>query len=251
MNDARPNDWHEQTALITGGADGLGRALAGHLIRLGARVAMVDRDADKLDAARRELEPAHAHAVDVTDPAAARAAVDAVADADGRVDVLVNCAGVTGRTGILTHEVQLADFDHVMRVNLHGTLIMAQAALPHMIARNYGRILNIASIAGKDGNAGMLAYSTSKAAVIGLTKVMGKEYGETGVTINALAPAVIRTAMVQQMPDAQVKYMTDKIPMKRCGALHEFAAAAAWIVSPDNSFTTGFTYDLSGGRAVY
>lgn len=120
-----------------------------------------------------------------------------------------------------------------------------------MLKSNYGRILHIASIAGKEGNAGMLAYSASKAAVIGMTKVQGKEYAETGITINALAPAVIRTPMVDAMPEQQVTYMTDKIPMKRCGTLDEVAAIALYILSPENSFTTGFTFDLSGGRATY
>jgi 2-dehydro-3-deoxy-L-rhamnonate dehydrogenase (NAD+) len=123
--------------------------------------------------------------------------------------------------------------------------------LPVMLKGGYGRVLHIASIAGKEGNAGMLAYSTSKAAVIGLTKVQGKDYADTAVTINALAPAVIRTPMVEALPEAQVKYMTDKIPMKRCGSLEEVAAMAAFIVSPEASFTTGFTFDLTGGRAVY
>ena len=120
-----------------------------------------------------------------------------------------------------------------------------------MLKRNYGRILHIASVAGKEGNAGMLAYSASKAAVIGMTKVQGKEYAETGITINALAPAVIKTPMVEAMPEAQVKYMTDKIPMKRCGTLDEIAHMAAFIVSPETAFTTGFTFDMTGGRATY
>jgi NAD(P)-dependent dehydrogenase (short-subunit alcohol dehydrogenase family) len=120
-----------------------------------------------------------------------------------------------------------------------------------MLHQNYGRILHIASIAGKEGNAGMVAYSSSKAAVIGMTKVQGKEYAETGITVNALAPAVIRTPLVEVMPPDQVKYMTDKIPAKRCGSLEEVANLVAYIVSPMNSFTTAFTFDLSGGRATY
>src|ERR1022692_4169137 len=127
---------------------------------------------------------------------------------------------------------------------------MFQAVIGLMLARNYGRVLHIASISGKEGNAGMLAYSTSKAAVVAMAKVEGKEYAESGITINALAPAVIRTPMVAALPEAQVKYMTEKIPMKRCGTLEEFAAMAAFIVSPENSFTTGFTFDLTGGRAT-
>ena len=120
-----------------------------------------------------------------------------------------------------------------------------------MLKNNYGRILHVASIAGKEGNAGMLAYSASKAAVIGMVKVQGKEYAETGITVNAIAPAVIQTSLVEAMPQEQVKYMTDKIPMKRCGTLEELVAMVMFIVSPENSFTTGFTFDLSGGRATY
>jgi 3-oxoacyl-[acyl-carrier protein] reductase len=138
-----------------------------------------------------------------------------------------------------------------MNVNLMGSFYTSKHVLPKMLKNKYGRVLHIASISGKEGNAGMLAYSTSKAAVIGMTKVQGKEYAETGVTINALAPAVIRTAMVESLPDEQVKYMTDKIPMKRCGTLEEAASVAAFIVSPEASFSTAFTFDLSGGRATY
>jgi 3-oxoacyl-[acyl-carrier protein] reductase len=132
-----------------------------------------------------------------------------------------------------------------------GSFYTSKYVLPIMLAQNYGRILHMASIAGKEGNAGMIAYSSSKAAVIGMTKVQGKEYAETGITINALAPAVIQTALVDAMPAEQVKYMTDKIPMKRCGTLEEAVGMALYIVSAQNSFTTGFTFDLSGGRATY
>jgi len=138
-----------------------------------------------------------------------------------------------------------------MDVNFMGSFLTSKYSLPIMLKQNYGRILHIASIAGKEGNAGMLAYSSSKAAVIAMAKVQGKEYAETGVTINALAPAVILTAMVDEMPDKQVKYMTDKIPMKRCGTLDELVSMVSFIVSDKNSFTTGFTFDLSGGRATY
>ena len=152
---------------------------------------------------------------------------------------------------VKSHEVALSDFELVMKTNLSGTFLTSKYVLPTMVGQGYGRILNIASIAGKEGNAGMVAYSSSKAAVIGLTKVQGKEYAETGVTINALAPAVIQTPLVDAIPAAQVKYMTDKIPMRRCGTLDEVAAMAAFIVSREAAFTTGFTFDLTGGRAVY
>jgi len=187
----------------------------------------------------------------VTDEGRVNAAVAGLVAEWGGVDILVNSAGITGVSARKTHEITFADFERVVRVNLFGSFLTAKAVLPGMVARRYGRILHIASIAGKDGNAGMVSYSSSKAAVIGMTKSQGKEYAESGITINALAPAVIQTPLVDAMPPEQVKANTDKIPMKRCGTLDEIAAMACFIVSPETSFTTGFTFDLSGGRAVY
>ncbi len=239
-------------AIITGGASGLGLALAKRLAAHGTHLLLVDLDSAKLEQARAEIgETCHTLRLDVTDAPAVASAFAALAASQGRIDILVNCAGITGLTNRKSHEVDLADFDRVMNLNVRGCFLTSRAVIPHMLARGYGRILHIASIAGKEGNAGMAAYSVSKAAVIGLAKVQGKEYAGTGLTINALAPAVIRTPMVEAMPDEQVRYMTEKIPMKRCGTLEEFAAMAEFIVSPENSFCTGFTFDLSGGRAVY
>jgi 3-oxoacyl-[acyl-carrier protein] reductase len=169
----------------------------------------------------------------------------------GRIDILINCAGITGITNLKSHLTDTENIKKVFEVNFMGSYFTSKHVLPIMLEQNYGRVLHIASIAGKEGNASMLAYSASKAAVIGMTKSQGKEYAETGITINALAPAVIQTALVDAMPAEQVKYMTDKIPMKRTGTLEEVANLAAFIVSPENSFTTGFTYDMSGGRATY
>lgn len=169
----------------------------------------------------------------------------------GGVDVLVQSAGITGKTKMTTEDVDPSNFGLVMGVNCTGVFLGCRAVLKHMAAKGSGRIVNIASIAGKEGNAGMLAYSASKAAVIGMTKVMGKEYAETGVTVNAVAPAVVQTAMVDAMPAEQVKYMTDKIPMKRTGRIEEIAALVEFIASPAASFTTGFTFDATGGRATY
>jgi 2-dehydro-3-deoxy-L-rhamnonate dehydrogenase (NAD+) len=246
------NKFTNQVCLITGGADGLGLALAQRLITNGATVCLLDINADKLRKAVEALgQTVQTFVVDLTKEDTVKQAVGDVMSKFNRIDVLVNSAGITGTTSLKSHEVNLANFDLVHALNVRGTFITCQAVLPHMLAAGYGRILNIASIAGKEGNAGMVAYSTSKAAVIGMTKSMGKEYAETGITINALAPAVIRTALVEAMPETQVKYMTDKIPMKRCGTLEEFATVAEFIVSPANSFSTGFSFDLSGGRAVY
>lgn len=241
-----------QTAIVTGGASGLGLAITRRLQAEGAFVIVFDLDIARSAGLAQEFGArGRCAAVDVTSEAAVRSAVDAIFSERGRIDILVNSAGITGRTNLKSHEVDLADFERVMQINVRGPFLAAKAVLPVMLRRNYGRILHIASIAGKEGNAGMLAYSTSKAAVIGLTKVQGKEYAETGITVNALAPAVIKTPMVAVMPESQVKYMTDKIPMKRCGTLEEVAAIAAFILSPEASFTTGFTFDLTGGRAVY
>jgi len=241
-----------QSAIVTGAASGLGLAIARKLHAVGARVALLDLNEGAVHAMAKELgDNALAFAVDVTDDAQVRDAVERIGSQFGRLDILVNSAGVTGKTNIRSHEVDPADVRFVLNVNFMGSFLMARAVLPWMLKRSYGRILHIASIAGKEGNAGMLAYSASKAAVVGMTKVQGKEYAETGITINALAPAVIHTSMIDAMPPEQVKYMTDKIPMKRCGTLDEIAHLAAFIVSPGTSFTTGFTFDMTGGRATY
>jgi 2-dehydro-3-deoxy-L-rhamnonate dehydrogenase (NAD+) len=246
------NRFEYQVAIVTGGTSGLGFAIAQRLHAEGAFVAIFDFNPSAFSGAVAELGPrGFCLEVDVTSEARVASAIERVLAERGRIDVLVNSAGVTGKTNIKSHEVDLVDFESVMRTNVYGSFLTAKHVLPAMLRQKYGRILHIASIAGKEGNAGMLAYSASKAAVIGMTKVQGKEYAETGITINALAPAVIQTPMVDALPEAQVKYMTDKIPMKRCGSLDEVAAIAAFIVSRETSFTTGFTFDLTGGRAVY
>lgn len=243
------------TIAMVGAASGIGRATAALMAARGATVVCLDRDdigakwaADEIVAAGGK---ATSHAIEITEGASHKAVWEDVIAESGQLHAVVNCAGITGKTNLKAHQVDPEDFDLVYRINLLGPFLVSQAVLPHMLEKNYGRILHLASIAGKEGNAGMTAYSATKAGVIGLVKSMGKDYAETGITINALAPAVIRTPMVAAMPDEQVKYMTDKIPMKRCGELEEAAEMISWIVSPACSFTTGFTFDLSGGRAVY
>ena len=241
-----------QVAVVTGAASGLGLAIAKKLLMEGATVALLDINGDGLntqfakDKVKSRLFP-----FDITKQELVNEAINKIVDEFGRIDILVNSAGITGETNLLSHKVNDENLHKVFEVNFMSSFYLTKAILPHMVKQNYGRILHIASIAGKEGNAGMLAYSSSKAAVIGMTKVQGKEYADTGITINALAPAVVRTPMVDALPETQIKYMTDKIPMKRCGTLDEAANMVAYIVSKENSFTTGFTFDLSGGRATY
>lgn len=244
--------FQDQVAVITGGANGIGFAIAQNLAQQSAHVVLIDTQKTAVNKAAHQIGPqASAIQLDVTNEVQVARTITKIARKFGRIDILINCAGTTGKTNLKTHEVDFENFKFVFDVNVNGCFLMSRAVLPQMLKQRYGRILHIASIAGKEGNAGMLAYSASKAAVIGLTKVRGKEYAESGITVNALAPAVIRTAMVAALPDEQVQYMTDKIPMKRCGTLDEIANLAAYIVSPQCSFTTGFTFDMTGGRATY
>ncbi|CAG4989873.1 2-dehydro-3-deoxy-L-rhamnonate dehydrogenase (NAD(+)) [Dyadobacter sp. CECT 9275] len=245
-------DFQGQVAIITGAASGLGLAIAKKLLNEGAKVGLLDYNETAL---KNEFDhfPDQSESIvlDITRQDLVESAIEQILKRFGRIDILVNCAGITGITNTHSHLVSSENLHKVFELNFMASFYTSKAVLPSMLANNYGRILHIASIAGKEGNAGMLAYSASKAAVIGMTKVQGKEYAENGITVNALAPAVIQTPLVAAMPEAQVKYMTDKIPMKRCGTLEEAANLATYIVSKENSFTTGFTFDLSGGRATY
>jgi 2-keto-4-pentenoate hydratase/2-oxohepta-3-ene-1,7-dioic acid hydratase in catechol pathway/NAD(P)-dependent dehydrogenase (short-subunit alcohol dehydrogenase family) len=254
--------------IVTGAARGLGYGIALRLALEGAKsVILIDMNQDELDSAVSQLEKElqelgveslgpifHGVACDVTDTEQVAESFRHIAtnlSPTHRIDILVQSAGVVGQTNIRTHEVQPSNFDFVMNVNVKGIFNGCRAVLPYMLQQSFGRIINIASVAGKEGNAGMLAYSTSKAAVIGLTKTVGKEYAENNITCNAIAPAVIRTQMVADMPEQQVTYMTDKIPMKRCGKVEEIAAMVSYIASEEAAFTTGFCFDATGGRSTY
>lgn len=243
---------NDQSLFVVGAASGIGRAIAHHFAGMGAHLTCFDVDADALTSVVAELPGEHrAEAIDVRDEASVRTAFKASIAAAGQIHGMINCAGVTGMTGIKTHEVTVEDFDNTYAVNLRGAFLTTKHLVPHLIEHGYGRILHIASISGKDGNAGMAAYSSTKAGLIGLVKVLGKEYAETAVTINAIAPAVVHTPMVEALPQHQIDYMLQRIPMRRPATLEEVAHAAHWAMSPACSFTTGFTFDLSGGRAVY
>ncbi len=245
----------DYSVIVVGAGRGIGRAAADLLASQGVAVGCLDSVGETAEAAADAIKKRGGRAVaaqlDITDDAAIAPTLAAAAKSLGRIDGLVNCAGITGNTNIKAHDVDPVDFDRVLGINLRGAFMLTKHVLPHMIARKYGRLLHIASIAGKEGNAGMTAYSASKAGLIGMVKSMAKDYVDKGITINALAPAVIRTPMVDAMPQASQDYMTAKIPMGRCGELEEAAQMIAWIVSPACSFTTGFTFDLSGGRATY
>ena len=246
------NAFEGKVGIITGAASGIGLAIKKKLSSYNTKLALFDNNKDLLLKLQQEF-PEHTRfrVIDITNETEVKKAIDETAEHFNSIDILINSAGITGKTNIKSHEVDYDNLKQVFDVNFLGSFYTSKYVLPWMLKNNYGRILHIASIAGKEGNAGMLAYSASKAAVIAMTKVQGKEYAQTNITVNALAPAVIETALVKAMPSEQVTYMTDKIPMKRCGTLEEVANMAAFIVSDENSFCTGFTFDLSGGRATY
>jgi NAD(P)-dependent dehydrogenase (short-subunit alcohol dehydrogenase family) len=245
--------FEDQVAIVTGAATGLGLQIAQRLASEGAKVALFDRDASRIESAVSSIKSPNArgYSVDIAQTASVASAVSKVEKELGTIAVMVNSAGIVGPTNTKIVDYPPEKFEEVCRGNLLGSFIMTQAVLPSMLRHKYGRILLIASIAGKEGNPGMVAYSASKSGVIGLVKGVAKEYAETGITVNGLAPAVIMTDMVRGIDPAQVQYMTSKIPMKRLGTLDEVAAIAAWIASRECSFTTGFIFDLSGGRATY
>ena len=247
--------FNEQIAIVTGGAGGLGKSITQRLAEEGATVIIFDLNQTAVKSVESELRGENlkvdSQLVDVTDERSVVKGFNKVAKKYGQLDILVNCAGIIGPYGIKLTEVETSAFDDTLAVNLRGSFLMTKYALIEMEKRNYGRILLVASISGKEGNAGMSAYSTSKAGVIGLVKAVGKEYAETGITVNGLAPAVIWTSLIENMEPEQAKYMTDRIPMKRCGTLDEVASMAAFIVSKEASFNTASIFDLSGGRATY
>ena len=239
-----------RTAVVTGGASGIGFAVAERLAREGARVSIWDRDATLVDAAKTSIRDVHAVVLDVSDFEAVSAAAKDTVAALGGIDVLVTSAAVTG-PNMSTWEYSPEDWRRVIDINVNGVFYCNKAVVPYMLTRDWGRIINIASVAGKEGNPNASAYSTSKAAVIGMTKSLGKELAKTKITANCVTPAAVRTAIFSQMTEQHIEFMLSKIPMARFGKVEEIAALICWIASEECSFTTGSVFDISGGRATY
>ena len=238
-------------AVITGGATGLGYAIAQRMLASGASVTLWDRDTSALSKACAELgSQAHGVTMDVGEHASVVAAVSQTLQQSPAIDALVNCAGITGpNTKVWSYPV--ADWQQVMQVNLNGLFYCCREVTPHMRERNYGRIVNIASVAGKDGNPNASAYSASKAAVMALTKSLGKELADTGVRVNCVTPAAVKTAIFDQMTPEHIAFMLSKIPMGRFGTPEEVASMVSWLCTEECSFSTGAVFDLSGGRSTY
>ncbi len=243
-------DVRGRVAVVTGGASGIGLAISHRLLASGARLSLWDTSAGALAAAAPQLGDAHTVAVDVRDYAAVERARDETLEALGRIDILVNSAGITG-PNVVTWEYPLDGWRDVLEVNLTGTFHCLRAVVEPMRAANYGRIVNIASVAGKEGNPNASAYSASKAGVIALTKSLGKELATTGIRVNCVTPAAVESPMFAQMTQSHIDYMLSKIPMNRFGQPDEIAALVAWLCTEDCSFSTGAVFDLSGGRSTY
>jgi len=239
-----------RSAIVTGGASGIGEAIASRLCGEGARVSLWDRDATGLARARAITRAVHEAHLDVSDAEAVERAAAETAAALGRIDILVASAGITG-PNVPLWEYPLEEWRHVFDVNVHGLFYCNRAVVPRMRAHDYGRIVNIASIAGKEGNPNAAAYSAAKAAVIGLTKSLGKELARSGIRVNCVAPAAVVTPIFAQMTETQIAFMKEKIPMGRFGTVEEVAALACWLASEECSFSTAAVFDISGGRATY
>jgi len=239
-----------RTAIVTGGASGLGKASAARIVAEGGKVVLWDLNPETLKAAAEEVGATAVVALDVSDPEAVEAAARTSHEALGRIDILVASAGITGAT-VPVQEFPLDSWKRVVDINLNGVFYCCRAVTPYMLAEGYGRIVNVASVAGKEGNPNASAYSASKAGVIGFTKSLGKELAGKGVIANSLTPATFESPILAQLPQSQVDYMRSKIPMGRLGEVEESAAMVCFMASEECSFTTASTFDTSGGRTTY
>ncbi len=247
--------FENKVAIVTGGGDGIGYGISERLSHEGANVMIVDFNAEIASQSVSELDSKNSGSVkltvgDVSNPQTAIDAVKNTLDSWGKVDILVNNAGIGGINGNIW-ELDVKELDRVYQINLRGVFLFCQAVIPHMVENNFGRIVNMASTAGKEGNPRMVPYSSTKAAVIALTKSVGKELANTNVLVNCVTPAVVQTKLLEEFTPEQIKYMTDKIPMGRTGEIKEIAALVSWLCSEECSFSTGAAYDASGGRATY
>jgi NAD(P)-dependent dehydrogenase (short-subunit alcohol dehydrogenase family) len=244
-------DLNQHVAIITGGAQGIGEAIARRLADAGARVAVADMNLEKARSVADSLgRGSFAVETNVALPESVRNALNTVLDHAGKLDILVNNAGIAGRAAPIWEQTD-EDWQATIAVNITGVFNFCRAVVPHMRTQGYGRIVNIASIAGKEGNPRMVPYSATKAAVIALTKSLAKEVATDGICVNAVSPAVVHTPILDQLTPEQIAYMTSRIPMGRTGKPEEIAAVVHFLSSPDCSFVTGQCYDVSGGRATY
>jgi len=244
------NRFNGRKVVITGGASGLGLACAKRLLAEGARVSLWDFNRTTLTQSKDELGDVHTVEVDVSDHKDVVEAARRTKEALGEIDILVNSAGITGAT-VPVQEFPVESWLQVLNVNLNGTFYCCREIVPLMISRNYGRIINVSSVAGKEGNPNASAYSASKAAVIGFTKSLGKELATKGVLVNCITPATFESPILCQMPQSQIDYMRSRIPIGRLGEASENAALVCWLASEECSFSTGATFDISGGRTTY
>lgn len=246
-------DLRNRHAVVTGGAQGIGLAIARRLLASGASVSLWDRDKQRLSLAVAELnagERAIAESLDVTDWQSVVNSVESSIARFGKIDILVANAGIAGPNHV-TWEYPIDEWRKVIEINLIGVFFSCRAVLPHMLDRGYGRIVNVASIAGKEGNPNASAYSASKAAVIALTKSLGKETADRNIAVNCITPAAAKTRIFEQMTPEHIEFMLSRIPRRRFLEVDEVASMVAWLASEENSFTTGAAFDLSGGRATY
>jgi 3-oxoacyl-[acyl-carrier protein] reductase len=242
--------FQQRVAVITGGASGVGREAAARIVAEGGRVCLWDRDTAALETATAAIPGAQSMQVDVTDAGDLSRAAEAASRSFGRLDILIASAGITGPTATLW-EYPLEEWRRVIDVDLNGVFYACRAVIPYMLKSDYGRIVNLGSVAGKEGNPNAVAYSSAKAGIMGLTKSLGKELARTGIRVNCVTPATFKSPILAQLPQSQIDYMKSKIPMGRLGEVAEVAALVCWLASEECSFSTAATFDISGGRTTY